>query len=255
MIYQQEPEHGFQIDARRTMYPSQLTVLRRSEGHQGEETSTVLGYCLEGGATVRMVPKKKMSGLSYDLRMELPEGGFFSAPGGADIEVPDGSCVVLIERFGFRSMPTAGSREAERGRLSYIDGCSDTMLVPPARAGDCSLNHLVFPPGINQTQHIHPSIRLGIVCLGNGEAWYEGHWFTPDGTEENPSPRPVQLQAPWKKDLVKGGVFLLEEQEQHSFRTRDVTMHVIAYHPDGDWGPSDFNHPMLNRTYINHGKK
>jgi hypothetical protein len=27
-------------------------------------------------------------------------------------------------------------------------------------------------------------------------------------------------------------------------------MRVIAYHPDGDWGPTDENHTMLNRTYI-----
>jgi len=31
-------------------------------------------------------------------------------------------------------------------------------------------------------------------------------------------------------------------------------MDIIAYHPDSDFGPTDIDHPMLNRTYINHGK-
>ena len=31
-------------------------------------------------------------------------------------------------------------------------------------------------------------------------------------------------------------------------------MDVIAYHPDSDWGPTDVEHPMVNRTLVE-GKK
>jgi hypothetical protein len=48
---------------------------------------------------------------------------------------------------------------------------------------------------------------------------------------------------------------MLEESELHSFATvPGRTMEIVAYHPDSDWGPTDTDHPMLNRTYINHGQ-
>jgi hypothetical protein len=36
----------------------------------------------------------------------------------------------------------------------------------------------------------------------------------------------------------------------HSFRTEDEGMCVIAYHPDSDFGPTDDEHPMINRTIV-----
>jgi hypothetical protein len=126
-----------------------------------------------------------------------------------------------------------GSIEAE-GRLAYIDGCSDTILVSPARLGDAVLNFLHFPPGIEQSVHSHPSIRLGVVARGGGQAYGPG----PGGEE-------------WCLPLAPGSVFLLAPHEMHAFRTTPArhAMDVIAYHPDSDWGPTDGVHPMLNRTY------
>lgn len=132
-----------------------------------------------------------------------------------------------------------------KGRLSYIDGCSDSMLVQPARLGDPVLNFLHFPKGIVQTQHTHPTIRMGVVARGSGRAWQ----------------RTDQSHAGWTVPLEQGTVFMLDEQELHSFRTDEPdpfntgnlvaeTMDIVAYHPDSDWGPQDTNHPMLNRTYI-----
>jgi quercetin dioxygenase-like cupin family protein len=46
-------------------------------------------------------------------------------------------------------------------------------------------------------------------------------------------------------------LFCIEEKENHRFITEKEPMVVIAFHPDGDWGPTDHNHTMLNRTYIN----
>jgi len=52
--------------------------------------------------------------------------------------------------------------------------------------------------------------------------------------------------------IKEGDFWLIEEQELHRFRT-DLSkseMIVIAFHPDSEWGPTDYNHTMLNRTYI-----
>lgn len=141
--------------------------------------------------------------------------------------------LMLVVRLGYKPQNTTGWVE-EQGRLVYIDGCSDSLLIYPPRQGDPSLNLLYFPPGIEQTAHTHPSIRLGCVIEGHGHA---DVWK--DGKKES-----IPLQ--------KGKMFCLEESELHRFRTAEgQPMTVIAWHPDGDWGPSDHNHTMLNRTYVN----
>lgn len=141
--------------------------------------------------------------------------------------------LMLVVRLGYKPQNTTGWVE-EQGRLVYIDGCSDSLLIYPPRQGDPSLNLLYFPPGIEQTAHTHPSIRLGCVIEGHGHA---DVWK--DGKKES-----IPLQ--------KGKMFCLEESELHRFRTAEgQPMTVIAWHPDGDWGPTDHNHTMLNRTYVN----
>ena len=55
------------------------------------------------------------------------------------------------------------------GRLNYIDGCTDTLLVPPVKMGDACLNVLYFPSNTHQTRHYHPSIRTGVIISGEGE--------------------------------------------------------------------------------------
>lgn len=137
----------------------------------------------------------------------------------------------LIVRLGYRVPNTIGWVES-RGRLSYIDGCSDSLLVYPARLGDSSLNLLYFPPGIDQTFHRHPSIRFGCVIDGSGQS-------------EHGEAGVEQIDP-----LLSGVSFCLTEQERHRFKTIDSSMTVIAFHPDGDWGPTDHNHTMLNRTYL-----
>jgi hypothetical protein len=222
------PDHGARIDATETAYPSDLMVV--TKGHEvADPLRTTYGYLLDGRAAVHA------AGASH----ELAPGSFFCCPGRFTVtDVRPGSRVVLITRYGFRGMECFGRIE-QRGRLSYIDGCSDSMLVYPPRLGDPVFNHLHFPPGIVQTQHTHPTIRLGIVARGIGHAF-----------------GPVQLgrAEEWEEELSPSAVFMLEPQEMHSFRTDRTktreTMDVIAYHPDSDWGPTDTAHPMRNRTYI-----
>lgn len=140
------------------------------------------------------------------------------------------SGLFLVVRLGYKAQNVIGWVE-EQGRLSYIDGCTDSLLIYPPRMGDPSLSLLYFPPGIDQTRHLHPSIRIGCVINGEGysDVWNNGKCET--------------------NRLHSGVNFCLEENELHRFRTEDSHMTVIAWHPDGDWGPTDHNHTMLNRTY------
>lgn len=137
----------------------------------------------------------------------------------------------IVVRLGYIVPNTLGWVERQ-GRLSYIDGCSDSLLVYPARLGDASLNLLYFPQGIEQTFHRHPSIRLGCVIDGEG--------LREEGDGNNIT----------STILAKGTAFCLNEQERHRFKTAESSMSVIAFHPDGDWGPTDHNHSMINRTYL-----
>jgi quercetin dioxygenase-like cupin family protein len=137
---------------------------------------------------------------------------------------------VLLTRIGFLGVPTLARLE-ERGRLAYIDGCSDTLLVSPPRFGDPVLNHLHFPPGTRQGMHRHPSVRLGVVARGKGMA----------------------VMAAGEVGLERGKVFLIEAHEAHAFRTEAENLDVVAFHPDSDWGPTDEVHPMRNRTRLIEG--
>lgn len=114
------------------------------------------------------------------------------------------------------------------GSLSYIDGCSNSCIVPPPRNGEPCLNYLYFPPNINQTEHVHPSIRIGIIVSGKGYADVGGQSFS----------------------LEVGKIFVLDRFTSHRFRTENESMSLIAFHPDSDDGPTDEFNPMKTRTYI-----
>lgn len=214
MLIEKASPEPRRISALDTMYPSSLQTVHGATAYT-TATTTAYGYVFAGSCRV-------VADLGV---LTLGAGSYFCAPGVFRLEV-EGTAVV-IERLGFRGLFAAGCIEA-KGRLAYIDGCSDTLLVYPPRLGDPVLNHLHFPIQINQSVHSHPSIRLGVVARGHGVAHGPG----------------------WEHPLSEGDAFLLGPHEMHAFRTGQSTMDVIAYHPDGDWGPTDENHPMLNRTYL-----
>jgi hypothetical protein len=220
------PEHDSLIDCSMTMYPSRMTALRgdpsaAADRELGNPTSSYYGYIVEGTARIE----------TKVLDSTGQAGTFFAAPG--PVRVRATGLTVIIERFGYRCLPLLGSIE-EKGRLSYIDGCSDTVLVAPARQGDPVLNLLHFPAGVRQSVHSHPSIRLGVVARGEGIAF-------------GPSPN-----GDLRVSLRTGTMFLLPAHEMHAFSTAESpsSLDVIAFHPDSDWGPTDGTHPMLNRTYL-----
>jgi len=211
----------------RDFYPTAMHLVTSKQQLTVTVIAAVYGYVYGGPARVSTI----------NGTHELNEGACFVVGVGAHImALHDNTAVVLFFRYGFNPLEMFSVRE-EIGRLSYIDGCSDTVLIPPPRAGDACLNHLHFPIGILQTQHIHPTIRLGLVVAGEGRAYCDDTGNT------------------WEIELRPGIAFVIPPQERHSFRTDidGATMDIIAFHPDSNTGPTDDNHPMINRTYIKHG--
>ena len=158
-------------------------------------------------------------------RFTLKPGMYFSFNDRAQIS---GGRGIVIARDRARGFFMIGGPVEDQGRLKYIDGCTDSLLIPPVRMGDACLNLLYFPPGIDQTPHTHPSDRIGVVFSGRGEC------ETPEGI--------IPLEP--------GVMFRIPFEGNHKFRTFDSEMRVIAYHPDSDFGPQDEDHPMINRTMV-----
>lgn len=152
-------------------------------------------------------------------------GMVFCVPPPATIR--SSSCLV-VKREDWTGLFTIAGPIEKSGRLNYIDGCTDTLLIGPPRVGDPCLNHLHFPPGIEQTMHTHPSVRVGCIARGYGEC------VSPHG----------------RIPLRPGMMWVLPPDTEHCFYTHESSMDVVAWHPDSDTGPADENHPMVNRTYV-----
>ena len=157
---------------------------------------------------------------------QLREGMYFAVPGSAELRT-EGTGFVA-SRLDYSGFLHIGGPVEQAGRLRYIDGCSDSLLIPPVVLGDPCLNLLFLPPDTRQTRHTHPSCRLGIILSGHG--------ICRTGAGE------IELQP--------GYVFHIPAQAEHSFHTDKQALRVIAWHPDSDCGPVHHNHPMINRTII-----
>jgi hypothetical protein len=211
-----ELSHGLLMDMRRDEFPGSLYAW--CDGTlQLAESGTHFGYVQAGEA--RLVAGAG----TFTLRA----GMYFSLPGAGRL-VGAGQGIV-ITREGYRGLFSLGGPIEAVGRLRYIDGCTDSLLLPPVMLGDPCLNALYFPPGVKQTRHTHPSARVGIVAGGAGEC------LTPEGG--------FPLRA--------GRAFIIPAGSLHSFNTAGEPMVVIAYHPDSDFGPTHETHPMVNRTMVN----
>ncbi len=167
--------------------------------------------------------------LHYRSRRRILLAGDFFCTNGPTIISGSGQGVVSSIK-GYRGMNICGGPIEDHGRLRYINGSTDTVLVPPIRKGDPCLNHLHFPPNISQTVHTHPSIRINVVYRGSGIC------LAPEDGKEVP--------------LQGGHVFVMLPETLHSFETDSKSMDVITFHPDSDVGMTDDNHPMVNRTMV-----
>lgn len=219
--------NGF-IDNLDRAFPSYLSAWH--EGIDLYKDDTHFLYVFDGVAELTVFDNTVP--FPYDApvrRFPLYAGMYASVPGPARIERGRGIVVSRKDWLGFLNI---GQIEHE-GRLKYIDGCTDSLLVPPVRMGDPCLNLLYFPPDIDQTAHTHPSDRIGMVLSGRGRchAWN-------DGREE-------------VIDLVPNLIFCIHTDGKHKFSTPyGHHMRVLAYHPDSDFGPTDQEHPMINRTIV-----
>lgn len=166
---------------------------------------------------------------SENRSRKLYAGDFFSVIGNVRIESAGFGMVNSAKAY--KGFNVFGGPIESAGRLRYIDGCTDTLLVPPVRKGDPCFNHLHFPAGITQTPHSHPSVRTGVVLRGSGEC------VIPEENKVLP--------------LVSGQAFIIKTGTLHSFNTIFDSMDVIAFHPDSDTGMTDEDHPMINRTMVN----
>lgn len=161
-------------------------------------------------------------------RYEICPGMYFCIPGQATL-LGTGRGVVssLLQYNGFFQI---GGPIETTGRLRYIDGCSDSLLISPVVLGDPCLNLLHIPAATHQTRHTHPTMRSGIIVSGSGIC------STP--TADFP--------------LSPGTAFVIPAEAAHSFHTgASEALCVIAWHPDSDTGPSHDDHPMVNRTMVN----
>ncbi|MBU7584059.1 MAG: AraC family ligand binding domain-containing protein [Nostoc sp. TH1S01] len=156
----------------------------------------------------------------------LRKNSFAAVPGNFSL---DGSGKVLVAtRINYTGLFTIGGPIEPLGRLNYIDGCSSTVLINPLKRGEPCLNFLYVPPGVSQTPHTHPSLRIGLVAEGNGTCQVD------EGTFK----------------MQPGTVFCLPENKLHSFSAIDDSLRIIIYHPDSDVGPTDDSHTMLNNTFV-----
>lgn len=181
------------------------------------------------------IPNTTYTGFVWqgEARLKLAQGSFllkagmyFMVPEGAELSGTGQGIVIAQPNYqGFFSL---GGPIEQKGRLQYIDGCTDSLLIAPVVLGDPCFNLLHIPAHTFQSQHTHPSFRVGMIVSGTGEC------VTPDGTFA----------------LEPGQVFYIPKDGVHSFKTTSNDLRVVAYHPDSDFGPTHQNHPMINRTIL-----
>lgn len=178
--------------------------------------ATHFGYVFSGSLKINY------EGEEYIIK----KGMYFSIPDKAILN-GHGKGVVM-SRLGVRGLFSMGGKVEHKGRLKYIDGCYDTLLIAPVIKGDPCLNFLYMPNGVNQTRHVHPSVRIGIVLSGSGIC----------KTPANDYP------------LSEGKIFIMETDCEHSFHTQKNELRILIYHPDSDFGSTNDNHPIINRTIV-----
>jgi hypothetical protein len=231
-------------DANNSIYPIRYYNIINGVGAELNKDCSYYGYVYNGKVTIN---RKWLSPIELNSHMYFSLSGEFNFSTNVL-----GSCILIevlnknyYETSNFKAYPTFGGPIEDKGRLKYIDGCTDSLLISPVKKGQPCLNHLHFPEEINQTQHTHPTHRIGIVASGYGEC------ITPFGNLPL-EPEMIFVIKAWDGvQIDKGLDGEIYPIGQHAFQTFDAPMNVIAFHPDSDFGPEDEFHPMINRTIVN----
>ena len=227
-------------DSNHKKYPITYYNVIDGKGIDSKENCSYYGYVYSGKALMTYKNQSIM----------LLKGSYFSLNG--TFNIYNCSKVIIIEvhhtkgvypNTNYKAMYHIGLVEKE-GRLKYIDGCTDSLLIPPIKMGDPCFNHLHFPKNIKQTPHTHPSHRIGIVSKGSGEC------ITPFGNLDLKEDM-IFIIKEWDGSSYREGLDGKDyEVGNHCFYTSNENMDVIAFHPDSDFGATDINHPMINRTIV-----
>ena len=237
---------GLLYDNSSNKFASNLYSWDKKELKLESNNSTFYVYVHEGSTLIKSsLHDNYKHPFVLTKRMYLCSSGSLTIVGGKGI---------VMERMNYtNSLFQIGGPIGGKGKYKYIDGCSDSLIIPPVKLGDPCLNALYFPKGINQTEHTHPSMRVGMVTYGSGwciTPWeeiplYEGQIFLiHEGHKETFDTGEGAIGDEVKHNGIMG------IKGAHSFRTEDSGMCVIAYHPDSDFGPTDDEHPMINRTIV-----
>ncbi len=187
------------------------------EGELTSDERTYFGFVYEGELSIEI--NEIIYLVKPNMFFVLPPKGTISGKGKA---------LLSSIHSDFKGIFLIGGVIEEKGRLKYIDGCSDTVLINPIVSGDPCLNFLYIPTNTSQTDHTHPSVRIGIVVSGNG----------------------ICKTSYSSEVLSKGKLFVLPPDAIHSFHTLDDELRIVVFHPDSDTGPSHDDHPMLNRSFV-----
>eukprot|EP01083_Nonionella_stella_P037437 102051_1 len=197
--------------------------------HELNDASTAFGYIQDG--------KCRLYNEQTQCSFELCKGMFFSIPNTSKYTIEpiereeQLNSGIIINQNDYKGVFNIGGAIESVGRLRYIDGCTDSLLVSPVMYGDPCLNVLYFIRNLRQTPHTHPSFRCGIVTEGHGYCILKDD---------------IHIQ------LTKDSVFFIPQNALHSFKTDENNeLTILAFHPDSDFGPKHQHHPMINRTIVN----
>lgn len=165
-------------------------------------------------------PPANPDGISPEMRPAFSTGGFPLPRHRRDH--------VLIVDAG-RVLPPCGGYMEDAGRNGYVDGCRASSLVTLPCRGEPCVNHLHIVPGTVQAERSHRGERFGIVVRGRGLAHHEAG--------------PPMI-------LYPGRAWKLFAGERHRFETREESLDVLVFQPDGEPGPTDQAHRLPDATMI-----
>jgi hypothetical protein len=238
-----EPEKGLIFnDENHSSYPLRYYHVVNGIGHEPSPENSHYVFVYEGEAVLN---------IKENLICVLPKDSSFSHHGtyalcgtfkAVVIEVLVDKGIYAQEKFTAMTMISGVVEEI--GRLKYIDGCTDSLLIPPVKKGNPCLNHLHFPKETKQTPHTHPSHRIGLVIRGSGEC------VTPFGNLPLKTGCIFIIKEYNGSEMSIGLDGKMHEDGTHKFDTEKESMDVIAFHPDSDFGAEDTFHPMINRTIV-----
>ncbi len=207
-------------DLRDDVFPATLRIWRQ-ETLQLSSSATHFGYVFQGQCGLHRgecpVPQP----------FPLQPGMYFCLPGAGRLDGAT-SAGFVVTCPDYQGMFSLGGPIEAGGRLAYINGGTNSVLISPPRLGDPSLHAMYLPANIEQTLHTHPSYRIGIVVSGMG------HVAIPAGANA----------------IAPGDIFLIPPHHEHCFYTGAEGLTAVVFHPDSEAGFSHRDNPMLQRTIV-----